>query len=65
MVGFDTVCEKHAIIGDSTFALDKLKELTQKTGAAHLLTWFNIGTVPHAAVKASMEQFASEVMAKL
>ena len=62
MVGFDTVCEKHAVIGGSAFAVEKLKELTQKTGATNLLTWFNIGTVPHAAVKASMEQFAKEVM---
>ena len=59
MVGFDTVCEKHAVIGDSALAVEKLKELAQKTGATNLLTWFNIGTVPHAAVKASMEQFAS------
>ena len=65
MVGFDTVCEKHAVIGDSNLAVEKLKELTQKTGATNLLTWFNIGTVPHAAVKASMEQFATEVMPKL
>ena len=57
MVGFDTVCEKHAVIGDANFAVDKLKELTQKTGATNLLTWFNIGTVPHALVKESMEQF--------
>jgi alkanesulfonate monooxygenase SsuD/methylene tetrahydromethanopterin reductase-like flavin-dependent oxidoreductase (luciferase family) len=65
MVGFDTVCEKHAVIGDSDLAVEKLKELTQRTGATNLLTWFNIGTVPHAAVKAAMEQFASEVMPKL
>ena len=65
MVGFDTVCEKHAVIGDSNLAVEKLKELTQKTGATNLLTWFNIGTVPHAAVKAAMEQFAKEVMPKL
>jgi hypothetical protein len=65
MVGFDTVCEKHAVIGDSNLAVEKLKELTQRTGATNLLTWFNIGTVPHAAVKAAMEQFASEVMPKL
>ena len=65
MVGFDTVCEKHAVISDSAFAVEKLKELTQRTGATNLLTWFNIGTVPHAAVKASMEQFASEVMPKI
>jgi alkanesulfonate monooxygenase SsuD/methylene tetrahydromethanopterin reductase-like flavin-dependent oxidoreductase (luciferase family) len=65
MVGFDTVCEKHAVIGDSAFALEKLRDLTGMTGATNLLTWFNIGTVRHAAVKASMEQFASEVMPKL
>ncbi len=65
MVGFDTVCDKHAVIGDSTYAIEKLKELTQRTGASNLLAWFNIGTVPHAAVRASMEQFASEVMPKL
>jgi alkanesulfonate monooxygenase SsuD/methylene tetrahydromethanopterin reductase-like flavin-dependent oxidoreductase (luciferase family) len=65
MVGFDTVCEKHAVIGDSALAAAKLKELAQNTGAANLLTWFNIGTVPHAAVKAAMEQFAAEVMPKL
>jgi alkanesulfonate monooxygenase SsuD/methylene tetrahydromethanopterin reductase-like flavin-dependent oxidoreductase (luciferase family) len=65
MVGFDTVCEKHAVIGDSNLAVDKLKELAQKTGATNLLAWFNIGTVPHAAVKEAMEQFAAEVMPKL
>ena len=65
MVGFNTVCEKHAVIGDSTLAVEKLKELTQRTGATNLLTWFNIGTVPHAAVKAAMEQFEKEVMPKL
>jgi hypothetical protein len=65
MVEFDTVCEQHAVIGDANLAVEKLKLLTQPTGATHLLTWFNIGTVPHAAVKASMEQFAAEVMPKI
>jgi alkanesulfonate monooxygenase SsuD/methylene tetrahydromethanopterin reductase-like flavin-dependent oxidoreductase (luciferase family) len=65
MVGFDTVCEKHAVIGDSGFAVEKLKDLAQQTGATNLLTWFNIGTVPHAAVKFAMEQFAAEVMPKV
>ena len=64
-VAFETVCEKHAVIGDSRLAVDKIKDLTQHTGASNILTWFNIGTVPHAAVKESMEQFASEVMPKL
>lgn len=62
VVGFETVCEKHAVISDSNLAVEKLKELAQKTGATNLLTWFNIGSVPHAAVKAAMEQFAKEVM---
>ena len=65
MVGFDTVCEKHAVIGDAGLAVDKLKDLTQKTGATNLLTWFNIGTVPHALVKESMERFIKDVMPKL
>ena len=65
MVGFETVCEKHAVIGDARLAIEKIKELVQKTGATHLLTWFNIGTVPHAAVKESMELFAAEVMPRI
>ena len=65
MVGFDTVCEKHAVIGDANLAVEKLKKLTQKTGATNLLTWFNIGTVPHPLVKESMERFIKDVMPKL
>src|SRR5262245_19020388 len=65
IVGFETVCEKHAVIGDSNLATDKIRDLTQRTGATQLLTWFNIGTVPHAAVKESMQQFTDEVMPKL
>jgi hypothetical protein len=53
------------VIGDSQFAIDKITELAKKTGASQLLTWFNIGTVPHAAVKESMQQFATEVMPNL
>ena len=64
-VAFETVCEKHAVIGDSRLAVDKIKELTQQTCASNILTWFNIGTVPHAAVKESMQQFAAEVMPRL
>lgn len=65
MVGFDQICQKHAVIGDSDSAVETLGNVTQRTGATHLLTWFNIGAVPHAAVKASMEQFAMEVMPRL
>src|SRR5262245_2016051 len=65
MVGFDTVCEKHAVIGDAALAVAKIGELVNKTGATQLLTWFNIGTVPHAAVKESMELFAEKVMPRI
>ena len=30
MVGFDTVCEKHAVIGDANLAVEKLKELSRR-----------------------------------
>jgi alkanesulfonate monooxygenase SsuD/methylene tetrahydromethanopterin reductase-like flavin-dependent oxidoreductase (luciferase family) len=62
VVGYDVVCEKHAVIGDSKFAIEKLRELQEKTRATQLLAWFNIGTLPHAHVKESMQQFADEVM---
>jgi alkanesulfonate monooxygenase SsuD/methylene tetrahydromethanopterin reductase-like flavin-dependent oxidoreductase (luciferase family) len=65
LVSFETICERHAVIGDSATAIETLNNLAQKTGATQLLTWFNIGTVPHALVKESMEQFAAEVMPNL
>jgi alkanesulfonate monooxygenase SsuD/methylene tetrahydromethanopterin reductase-like flavin-dependent oxidoreductase (luciferase family) len=65
MVGFDTVCDKHAVIGDAQSAVTKIKELTEQTGAAHVLAWFNIGTVPHPLVMESMERFTKDVMPKL
>jgi alkanesulfonate monooxygenase SsuD/methylene tetrahydromethanopterin reductase-like flavin-dependent oxidoreductase (luciferase family) len=64
-VAFETVCEKHAVIGDADLVADKIKKLTGQTGATHLLAWFNIGTVPHALVKDSMERFTKEVTPKL
>ncbi len=64
-VSFETVCAQHAVIGDSRLAVERIKELTQMTGATNLLTWFNIGTVPHPLVMAAMEQFAAGVMPKL
>ena len=64
-VSFDTICSRHAVIGDSEVAIEALKDLAGKTGATHFLTWFNIGSVPHSLVKESMGQFAGEVMPKL
>jgi len=64
-VDFETICERHAMIGDSKSVIRALEELSQKTKATHFLTWHNIGSVPNALVRASMEQFAAEVMPKL
>lgn len=64
-VSFETVCARHAVVGDSQLALARIKELVGQTGATQVLAWFNIGTVPHAAVKEAMAQFASEVVPEL
>ncbi len=64
-IDFATVCSQHAIVGDSQTAVLELKRLAEKTGAKHFLTWFNIGSVPHALVEESMQQFAAEVMPKI
>ena len=65
MVGYDTVCEKHAVIGDAPFAVEKLKALCARTGATQILGWFNIGTMPDADVKDAMQRFAGDVMPQL
>ena len=64
-VTYETVCGQHAVVGDSTFAVEKLRGLREQTGAMHFLTWHNIGSVPHALVKESMERFAREAMPQL
>jgi alkanesulfonate monooxygenase SsuD/methylene tetrahydromethanopterin reductase-like flavin-dependent oxidoreductase (luciferase family) len=64
-VDFETICRHHAVIGDSKAVIQSLQELAQKTRATHFLTWHNIGSVPNASVRASMEQFAAEVMPQL
>jgi alkanesulfonate monooxygenase SsuD/methylene tetrahydromethanopterin reductase-like flavin-dependent oxidoreductase (luciferase family) len=64
-VTYENVCRQHAVVGDSSFAVEKLRELIEQTGANHFITWHNIGSVPHALVKESMTQFAQEVMPRL
>ena len=64
-VDFATICSRHAVIGNSEVGVQALRDLSQKTGATHFLTWHNIGNVPHALVGESMEQFAREVMPQL
>ena len=61
-VNFETVCSRHAIVGNCEFAARALRNLSETTGATHFLTWHNIGNVPHPLVKDSMERFAREVM---
>jgi len=65
MVDYETVCEKHAVIGDAPFAVDKLTGLCARTGATHVLCWFNIGSMPNADVKDAMQRFAADVMPHL
>ncbi len=64
-VTYETVCAQHAVVGDSNFAIEQLRELATKTGAGHFLIWINIGAVSHPMVLECMEQFASEVMPRL
>jgi len=64
-VSFETICEKHAVIGDAVLVAEKIKKLGEQTGATQVLAWFNIGTVPHALVKESMERFTKDVTPKL
>jgi len=65
IVSYQTVCEHHAVVGNSVLAVEALRNLTEQTGASHLLVWMNIGSMPHALVQESMEQFAAEVMPDL
>lgn len=62
---FETICARHAVVGDSDSAVQALQELSAKTRATHFLIWMNIGSVPHALVVESMRQFAAEVMPRL
>jgi alkanesulfonate monooxygenase SsuD/methylene tetrahydromethanopterin reductase-like flavin-dependent oxidoreductase (luciferase family) len=64
-VPFETICARHAVVGDSKFTVEALQQLARSTGATHFLNWFNIGSVPDTFVRESMEQFAAEVMPKL
>ena len=64
-VDFETICQRHAIVGDSETAVRELRELSRKTGATHFLTWHNIGSITNSLVRSSMNQFAAEVMPRL
>lgn len=62
---FEKVCAEHAVLGDSDSVVAALQQLADETGAAHMLAWMNIGSVPHNFVRESMEQFARDVMPRI
>jgi alkanesulfonate monooxygenase SsuD/methylene tetrahydromethanopterin reductase-like flavin-dependent oxidoreductase (luciferase family) len=65
VVSYETVCERHAVVGDSSLVAQTLRRLVETTSASHILAWMNIGSIPHALVGESMEQFAADVMPEL
>lgn len=64
-LSFERICAEHAVIGDADAAAAALQELAGKTGAAHILAWMNIGSMPHSLVLQSMERFARDVMPRI
>ena len=59
---YERLYAEAAVIGDPPTAVQALRRLVADTGATRLLCWMNMGSIPHAAVLRSMEQFAREVM---
>jgi alkanesulfonate monooxygenase SsuD/methylene tetrahydromethanopterin reductase-like flavin-dependent oxidoreductase (luciferase family) len=62
---FERVCSEHAVIGDSSEVTARLQQLSEETGANHILAWMNIGSVSHGHVVESMQRFAGEVLPRL
>jgi len=62
---FERVCSEHAVVGDTEKAVTLLRQLSDQTGAAHILAWMNIGSTPHGFVLESMEQLAADVIPRL
>lgn len=62
---FDRVCEEFAIVGTADAAVEGLTQLSEETGANHVLVWMNIGSMPHSLVTKSMERFARHVLPRL
>jgi alkanesulfonate monooxygenase SsuD/methylene tetrahydromethanopterin reductase-like flavin-dependent oxidoreductase (luciferase family) len=64
-LSFERVCSEHAVIGDSSEVAGRLQQLSEETGASHILAWMNIGSVAHGHVVESMQRFADEVLPRL
>jgi alkanesulfonate monooxygenase SsuD/methylene tetrahydromethanopterin reductase-like flavin-dependent oxidoreductase (luciferase family) len=64
-LSFERVCSEHAVIGDSSEVAERLQQLSEETGATHILAWMNIGSVAHEHVLESMRRFADEVLPRL
>lgn len=61
-ISYARVCEEFAAIGTPNKVAERIAELADATGAGHVLTWMNIGSIPHAHIKDSMLRFAEEAL---
>lgn len=61
-LSFGRVCSEFAAIGTAGRVVDRVGELARDTGAAHVLAWMNIGSVPHDHIKESMQRFAEDAL---
>jgi alkanesulfonate monooxygenase SsuD/methylene tetrahydromethanopterin reductase-like flavin-dependent oxidoreductase (luciferase family) len=62
---FERVRAEHAVVGDSYEVTVRLQQLSEETGATHILAWMNIGSVAHGHVVESMRRFADEALPRL
>jgi len=61
-INYERVCEEFAAIGAVERIVDRIAELTQQTGASHILAWMNIGSLAHEHIKDSMRRFAHDAL---
>ncbi len=60
-ISYEHLCAEEAAIGDPPSVVATLRRLVAETGAARILCWMNMGSIPHARVLESMTLFAREV----
>jgi len=61
-ITYGQVCKDFAAIGTAEHVVGRIEELARETGANHILAWMNIGSVPHADIRQSMERFAADAL---
>src|SRR5512140_2862936 len=62
---YDFLASEVCIFGDPDHCIERLRELTEATGARHILGTFNFITLPQDVCVESMNRFATEVMPRL